>query len=270
MRSTQIRLMFGVATGLVLASAACAGDAKLLGRGSADAPTLTLQGTDSNDVETSLICCWWKRWCCAPACPPVCCAPPVTYYAPTYYAPTYAPQQQQQLQQPQPTSPPVNPMAYYQNFQNYNSTPQYPPQYARQQRNQPTYDPRPSIVLGYQGRLLNGSLTLRPGIRTEYIDDEDDDDYDYRPRRKARTDRVPAHRSNGTFRYDGGPAAPIPMPRPDLRQPTEPLPATVPDLNRISLQQNRQVSPKYPAYGEKQVAPRMVIIDPLMVKRIAN
>lgn len=268
MFSLQIRLTCAAIACLVVASAAQAGDIVRLGGQNVDLPTVTLKGTDATKADTVDICCWWKRWCCAPACPPVCCAPPVTYYAPTYYAPTYAPQQQQQLQQP--TSPPVNPMAYYQNYPNYNNAPQYPPQYARQQRNQPAYDSRPSIVLGYQGRLLNGSLALRPGIRTEYIDDEDDDDYDYRPRRRPRNDRMPAPRSNGTFRYDGGPAAPVPMPRPDLRQPTEPLPATVPDLNRISLQQNRQVSPKYPAYGEKQVAPRMVIIDPLMVKRIAN
>jgi hypothetical protein len=68
--------------------------------------------------------------------------------------------------------------------------------------------------------------------------------------------RVPdatAPNGNGTFRYDGGPSAPVPMPTPDTTpapktvEPAQEQPASIP----ISLPTRRPVN-KYPAYGDKK------------------
>lgn len=68
--------------------------------------------------------------------------------------------------------------------------------------------------------------------------------------------RVPdatAPAPNGTFRYDGGPSAPVPMPTPDTTpapktiEPVQDQPASIP----ISLPA-RKPAYKYPAYGDKK------------------
>jgi hypothetical protein len=66
--------------------------------------------------------------------------------------------------------------------------------------------------------------------------------------------RVPdATTPNGTFRYDGGPSAPVPMPTPDATpapktiEPAQEQPTSIP----ISLPA-RKPAYKYPAYGDKK------------------
>jgi hypothetical protein len=68
--------------------------------------------------------------------------------------------------------------------------------------------------------------------------------------------RVPEVRPptpNNTFRYDGGPSAPVPMPMPD----TSPAPKTIepaqeqPTSVPISLPA-RKPAYKYPAYGDRK------------------
>jgi hypothetical protein len=208
----------------------------------AKASTYSLKGTGPADADTQDVC-YWRRWCygyCAPVCPPVVYAAPV-YYPQTNYLPP-----------PQVTPPPPTaPMTYY-----YPSAPATRETVAVAPMPYPSS--RPSIVVGYQGRLFSGTIAIRPGARLAGL---------ARPAAED-TEVMPTPSSNDTFRYDGGPSRTVPMPVPDPVSPTDPVPTTVPALHRVMMERSRpQVN--YPAYGEKP-AKRPVVVDPLLVKRMGN
>jgi hypothetical protein len=240
----RFRLAAGIAALLAVAPAFAGDNNTVLlgGVGSMARPTnaavTTLQGNAANDADTVPVCCWWRR---AYACAPVCYPAPVVCAAPVYYTPpTFVPV-------PAPATAPPPAAAYYRALP-------------------PATDfaaaPRPSIVVGFQGRLFGGSIALRPGIRAAAPA------YDYSP---APTERMPQPRSDDSYRYDGGPNRPVPMPTPDLIPPTDPVPMTVPALHRVGLDRTpKKVA--YPAYGDRPATtPRpTVVVDPLLVKRTAN
>jgi hypothetical protein len=207
----------------------------------AKASTMTLKGTGAADADTHAVCCWRRAYCYgyyAPVYPQVAYAAPV-YYPPAFYAPP-----------PQATvPPPTAPMTYY-----YPSAPAAPEVVAVAPAQYPSS--RPSIIVGYQGRLLSGAITIRPGARLAGL---------ARPTADP-TEIMPPPRSDDTFRYDGGPNRTVPMPVPDPVAPTDPVPTTVPALHRVMMQQSRPVV-NYPAYGEKP-AKKTVVVDPLLVKRV--
>jgi hypothetical protein len=203
----------------------------------ANASTMTLNG---GDAHTQAVCYWprlWRYGSCGPVCPPVVCAAPA-YYPPTYYS---APA----------TAPPVAPMTYY-----YPQAPAAPEVVAAAPT--PYASSRPSIIIGYQGRFFGGSIAIRPGARLAGFARPTEDLHD----------AMPPPRPNDTFRYDGGPSQPVPMPVPDPVSPTEPVPMTVPALQRVQFERSRS-RVAYPAYGEKPTS-RTAVADPLLVKRAAN
>jgi hypothetical protein len=227
----------------LLASGARADDVRLLaGSGSfADAvkdDTRTLEG-GKTDTDTLPVCYWKKlaRWgYCAPVCSPVVCAAPAYYTAPAYYAPpAYYP--------PAPTAPPpaAGPATYY--------APQAPEAVVVA----PT---RPQITVGYQGRFFGGSLAIPLGARLARM---------ARPIDEPPVEVAPLPRSGGSYRYDGGPSQTVPMPTPDPNNPTDPVPTTVPALQKVMWERSRQRT-SYPAYGEKP-AKRPMASPPLLVKR---
>jgi hypothetical protein len=215
----------------------------LAGSGSLQNPagvaTKTLKGGGATDADTVPVCCWWKRaWCCAPA---------VAYSAPAYYGPAYNPQ-------PTVAPPPApGPAAYY-----------YGPTVPQIASAISTLGPtgRPAIVVSYQGRYFNGAVALRPGTRIAAPSQPSYYDYNQR-------EMMPPPRPNDTFRYDGGPVRPVPMPLPDPVSPTDPVPNTVPALHRVMIQQSKPKAVNYPAYGERPTN-RATIPEPLMVKRTGS
>jgi hypothetical protein len=237
----RYKALAGVAA-LLLVTPAFAGDDTVLlgGVGSlarpANVATATMQGKTASDADTLPVCCW-RPWRCGYACAPVCCAP-VAYAAPVYYAPTY-------YSAPAPLPVPAPVPAYYQ-----------APPAATEYSAAPS---RPAISVGYQGRLFSGSIVIRPGARAAAPA------VDYSP---APVERAPQPRANDSYRYDGGPSRPVPMPAPDLVPPTDPVPTTVPALHRVGLDR-LQKKVTYPAYGERP-ATRPTVVDPLLVKRTAQ
>jgi hypothetical protein len=126
--------------------------------------------------------------------------------------------------------------------------------------------PRPTITLGYQGRLLSGSIAIRPRVFAPVPSPSQSSGY-YAP------ETMPQPRSGDDYRYDGGPNRPVPMPSPDPISPTDPVPMTIPALHRVSLDRTpKKVT--YPAYGgdaqPKRPTPANTVVDPLFVKRTAN
>jgi hypothetical protein len=208
----------------------------------ADARTITLKGAGKDDADTRPVCCW-RKWCysyCAPVCPPVAFAAPA-YYAPAYQ---YAPPAQPGLPPPAP-----GPAAYY-----YQPN-RFAPETIAVAPTPSMVITRPSIVVGYQGRLFSGSIALRPlAARLGAIAAPT---YD-------RTEVAPRPRTDDTYRYDGGPSRTVPMPTPDPVSPTDPVPTTVPALFRVQMERSRS-KVSYPAYGEKP-ASKPKIVDPLLVK----
>ena len=79
---------------------------------------------------------------------------------------------------------------------------------------------------------------------------------------------MPLPRSDETYRYDGGPTQPVPMPVPDPISPTDPVPTTVPALHRVVMERSRR-NVNYPAYGEKPVK-KSPTKDPIFVKQTIN
>jgi hypothetical protein len=157
----------------------------------------------------------------------------MVYATPAYYAPSYY---------PTPTiAPPPAPATYYES-----ALP--PAEYSTV-----TPPARPTIVVGFQGRLFGGSIAFRPGARAAAVPV---------PQRPL-PETTPTPRPTDSFRYDGGPASPVPMPAPDVAPPTDPIPTTVPALHRVMFERSRQTA-VYPAYGERQR--RSATRDPLLVK----
>ncbi len=214
----------------------------LAGTGSLkDATNSSTMNLKGGDADTQAVCYWKKVWrygYCGPVCPPVVCAPPV-YYPPSYYAP------------PATLPPPAAPTTYY-----YPQAPAAPEVVAVAPPPYPSA--RPSIIIGYQGRFFGGSIAIRPGARLAGL---------ARPTEYP-ADSMPPPRPNDTFRYDGGPSRPVPMPVPDPVSPTEPVPMTVPALHRVMMQRSRPQI-RYPAYGEKP-AKKPVSVEPVLVKQTGN
>lgn len=239
----MLTVRLGPLAGLVIALAATgpsfAGDTVLLGgvgslhRETAAAKTLAIQGSSPAADDTVPVCCWWKPWRYGYAYAPVC--PPVVYATPAYYPPVQA----------VPTAPPPPaPSAYYQPL----------PFAAEAIAVAPP--PRPTIVVGYQGRFFSGSIALRPGSRSVVTTSPS----------LPLPDRMPAPRPTDSFRYDGGPANPVPMPVPDPTSPTDPVPATVPALHAVMAKGSRSKM-GYSAYGERPATRQAVEPNPLLVQR---
>jgi hypothetical protein len=214
----------------------------LAGTGSLQNPTnvatKTLKGTGASDADTVPVCCWWKRACC---CAPVC--PAVVYSAPVFVQPAF-----NVLPVPTMAPPPAAGPASY-----YYPPPRIPETFAVAPRLNPTG--RPVVVVGYQGRIFNGTVAIRPAARfaaptQPYY---------------GGSEMMPPPQPNDRYRYDGGPNRPVPMPVPDPVSPTDPVPTTVPALHRVMIQQQARPKVNYPAYGEKP-ANKQKIVDPLMVK----
>jgi hypothetical protein len=205
------------ATALLITGSGLAGDdtVRLLGgTGSMHGPA----------ADTQPVCYWWKPWRYgyAPA--------PVVYSAPAYSAPAYLPAPE--------IAPPPAPATYYRPL---------PP--AREPV-AVAAAPRPTIVVGYQGRFFNGAIAIPLGSRAAALS--------LPP--AAMPERSPPPRPTDSFRYDGGPTSPVPMPGPDVMPPTDPVPTTVPALHRVMMERSRP-KVKFPAYGE-----RPATVDPLLVK----
>ena len=62
--------------------------------------------------------------------------------------------------------------------------------------------------------------------------------------------------ADGTFPYDGGPAKPVPMPRPDASTPPSKSPAApaIPAERMVSIPAKKK-APSYPAYGDTKPTP---------------
>jgi hypothetical protein len=205
-------------------------------RGTSAASTKTLERNAAEKADTLPACFGWRRWgysYYAPVRPPV-----VAYAAPAYYPPSI-------YSAPMTAPPPAaGPATYY-----------YPPvQSPEPITTAPT--PRPAIVVGYQGRFFGGSIVIRPAARLA------------RPTERAPqpSDFAPPPQPDGRYRYDGGPARPVPMPLPDPVDPTDPVPATVPALQRVRFERSRQ-NVKYPGFGERPAA--KTAAEPILVKRSA-
>jgi len=111
-------------------------------------------------------------------------------------------------------------------------------------------------VVGYQGRYFGGSIAIRPAARLA------------RPTERAPqpSDYAPPPQPDGGYRYDGGPARPVPMPVPDPVDPSDPVPATVPALQRVRFERSRP-NVTYPGFGERPAV--KTAADPILVKRSA-
>jgi len=172
-------------------------------------------GPASRPADDTLAACYrWRAWKYGYAVPVY---PPVVYSAPLYGSPTYAP-----LPAAEPPAAPepitVAPAG------------------------------RPTIVVGYQGRFFSGSITLRPGARSE-----------------RQFEVSPPPRPTDSFRYDGGPAQPVPMPTPDPVAPTDPVPNTVPALYRVMAERSRP-NVVYPGFGER-LKVRPAVVNPVLVRQ---
>jgi len=75
------------------------------------------------------------------------------------------------------------------------------------------------------------------------------------PKRVPQQNTLPAP-ADGTFPYDGGPARPVPMPRPDLDAPPSKAPngPATPAERMVSIPSNKKPY-AYPAYGDHKAAP---------------
>jgi hypothetical protein len=212
----------------------------LAGSGSLqNAATLNLKGTGA-DADTRAICYWRRAWRYGYG---ESMYPPIAYAPPVYYPPTHYP--------PATTAPPVAPMTSYQP-----QAPIAPEVVGVAPHAYPSA--RPTIVVGYQGRFFGGSIAIRPGARLTGS----------APPAEPPIELTPTPQPNDTFRYDGGPSRPVPMPVPDPVPPTDPVPTTVPALHRVLFERSRPVV-TYPGYGEKP-AKRPVAVDPVMVKKTTN
>ena len=85
----------------------------------------------------------------------------------------------------------------------------------------------------------------------------------------APNETLPAPRSNETYRYDGGPPRPVPMPNGTVPTPMgdpELPPANVPAFNRVKATPVKKKI-AYPAYGEELPPPKPTATgNPLLVK----
>jgi len=83
----------------------------------------------------------------------------------------------------------------------------------------------------------------------------------------AGAELLPTPQSGASFRYDGGPMSPVPMPDGSRPMPTTPpVPKVdVPTINRVKAP---PTTPKihYPAYGEELPKPRPATPSPIVVK----
>jgi hypothetical protein len=81
------------------------------------------------------------------------------------------------------------------------------------------------------------------------------------------TELLPTPRAGSTFRYDGGPNSPVPMPDGSRPMPvTPPVPKVdFPAINRVKAP---AATPKitYPAYGEELPRPKLATPSPIVVK----
>jgi hypothetical protein len=206
----------------------------------ANARTLMLNGNAPHDGKTTPIC-FWKKWryaYSAPVCAPIEIAPPVYYPPMDSYVPP-----------PVTAPPPPRPRAAafqnqpYRRLESLAMAPRMPALI------------RPSIVVGYQGRYFSGSVVLRPGARAGMSASPGLD----------RSEVAPTPRPDDTYRYDGGPSLPVPMPVPDPISPIDPVPTTVPALHRVMMRRSAPTV-SFPAYGDKP-ASKTAVVEPLMVKR---
>src|SRR5262245_37937169 len=114
---------------------------------------------------------------------------------------------------------------------------------------------RPGITIGFAGRRLIAAIVLSgSGIRVDAA----------RPPSRPEQ-RPPSPRPDDSFRYDGGPANPVPMPDGSRPGPTaEPsLPAAAPFVSRVKATPPKTRIP-YPAFGDD--LPRRPVMNPLLVK----
>lgn len=250
MNASRLAGMAAVALAAFTSGTSNADDNRLLAgsgsmRGGSAAATTTLEQNAAKDADTVPACFWWRRLGYAyypPISPPI-----VAYAAPAYYPPAV-------YSAPVTAPPPAaGPATYY-----------YPPVRSPEPV-AAAPSQRPSIVVGYQGRFFGGSIVIRPASRLA------------RPvERTPQLERAP-HPSEfapppqpeGRYRYDGGPARPVPMPVPDAADPVtpaDPAPATVPALQRVRFERSR-TNVKYPGFGERP--PAKSAVDPILVKRSA-
>jgi hypothetical protein len=75
---------------------------------------------------------------------------------------------------------------------------------------------------------------------------------------------APPPRPNGGYRYDGGPARPVPPPGTAPKAITPPVPAP-PVIDAVARRAAKKI--EYPAYGETPAKPR-AFRDPLLVKDV--
>jgi hypothetical protein len=205
-------------------------------RAASAAATATLERDAAKNADTLPASFAWRRWGYSyytPVHPLI-----VAYAAPAYYPPAI-------YSAPMTAPPPAaGPATYY-----------YPPV----QSPEPIAtapNPRPAIVVGYQGRFFSGSIAIRPAARLA------------RPAERAPqpSDYAPPPQPDGRYRYDGGPARPVPLPVPDPVDPTDPVPATVPALQRVRFERARP-NVKYPGFGERPAVKPAA--EPILVKRSA-
>jgi hypothetical protein len=178
-----------------------------------------LGGAVRSSATTQEIC-YWRRWV------------GYGYAAPVYVAPYYAPQAVHAYPAPYPYTPPP-------------AAPQEPGALAP--------PARPRIAVAFTGRRISAVIALTDaGVRVDAARPPAPPPPTQRP-----ADQLPP-RPGDTFRYDGGPANPVPMP--DGTRPApgadEPAPATVPAVNRVRALLARRRAGTSPA--EQAPRPRPV------------
>lgn len=108
------------------------------------------------------------------------------------------------------------------------------------------YYPRPAFGYSYYGFA---PISDRPAVTLTLS---------LRPREAVPAAPLPPQPADGTFRYDGGPAVPVPMPPAEAPPAVRPgLPEPKSDTLNIAMTGRTAVAPKkpanrYPAYGEKR------------------
>ena len=195
----------------------------------AAATTLLMSVASASADDAAPVC--WRPWRYGYAPAPIVYAPP-TSPTPTNYYPA------------REIAPPPAPASNYQPLPGA--------------REAVTTPPRPTIVVGYQGRFFSGSIAIPLGNRLRNAAAAV-------PPPAVAPERSPPPRPGESFRYDGGPANPVPMPAPDVTPPTDPVPTTVPALQRVAWQRSRP-NVNYPSFGERTGSRPA---EPLLVRRTA-
>jgi hypothetical protein len=86
------------------------------------------------------------------------------------------------------------------------------------------------------------------------------------PPRPVPAPPVPAAPASGTYRYDGGPANPVPLPK--TGSPQQPAPGTIPLEGRsVSLTAPPVKKYAYPAYGEAPARPNVAEERTIVIKK---